>query len=50
MGTLHRRYAQCNGLVRAAPLAAQSEEYIALEIYQTIMSTGVPIKVPSQRQ
>ena len=50
MGTLHRRYAQCNRLVGAAPLPAQSEEYIALEIYQTIMSTGVPIKVPSQRQ
>lgn len=50
MGTLHRRYAQCNRLVGAAPLPAQSEEYIALEIYQTIMSTGIPIKVPSQRQ
>lgn len=50
MGNLHRRYAQCNRLVGAAPLPAQSEEYIALEIYQTIMSTGVPIKVPSQRQ
>ena len=50
MGTLHRRYAQCNKLVGAAPLAAQSQEYIALEIYQTIMSSGIPIKVPSQRQ
>ena len=50
MGTLHRRYAQCNKLVGAAPLPAQSQEYIALEIYQTIMSSGIPIKVPSQRQ
>ena len=50
MGTLHRRYAQCNKLVGAAPLAAQSQVYIALEIYQTIMSSGIPIKVPSQRQ
>ncbi len=50
MGTLHRRYAQCNALVGAAPLAAQSEEYIALEVYQAIMNSGVPIKAPSQRQ
>ncbi|MGI9319703.1 MAG: sulfur oxidation c-type cytochrome SoxA [bacterium] len=50
LGTLHRRYAQCNALVGAAPHATQSEEYIALEIYQAIMSAGIPLKVPSQRQ
>ena len=27
-----------------------SDEYKALEYYQAVMNTGVPLKVPSQRQ
>ena len=50
MGTLHRRYASCNTMAGAAPLSGQSELYIALEIYQAIVNTGVPIKVPGLRQ
>lgn len=49
MGTLHRRYGGCNKQVRAKPFKAQSREYTALELYETYMSTGVPLKVPSQR-
>ena len=49
LGTIHRRYAQCNEMVGAVPFAAQSEEYIALEIYQAIMNKGIPLKVPSLR-
>lgn len=50
MTTLHKRYQICNTLVGAAPLPAQSQPYLALEIYQTIMSSGVPLKLPSLRQ
>jgi len=49
-GTIHRRYAACDRQAGAAPFAAQSQEYIALEVYQAIMNSGIPLKVPSQRQ
>jgi len=49
-GTLHRRYGGCNKQVRAQPLKPQSHQYIALEVYQAYMNTGVPLKVPSLRQ
>jgi len=49
LGTLHRRYGGCNKQVRAKPLKAQSREYRALEVYETYMATGIPIRVPSQR-
>ena len=50
LGTIHRRYGGCNKQVRAKPLKPQSEPYVALELYQAYMNTGVPIKAPSQRQ
>lgn len=50
LGTLHRRYSGCNKQVRAKNFKALGDEYLAVEVYETIMSTGVPIKVPSQRQ
>ncbi len=49
-GTIHRRYASCNIQAGAAPNKAQSPAYIALEVYQAIMNSGIPIKVPSLRQ
>jgi len=50
LGTIHRRYGGCNGQVRAKPLKPQSDSYKNLELYQAYLNTGVPIKVPSQRQ
>ncbi|MFW2438750.1 MAG: sulfur oxidation c-type cytochrome SoxA [Arenicellales bacterium] len=50
LGTIHRRYGGCNKQVRAKPLKPQSEAYTNLELYQAYMNTGIPIKVPSQRQ
>lgn len=50
LGTIHRRYGGCNKQVRAAALKPQSDAYVALELYQAYMNTGIPIKVPSQRQ
>ncbi len=49
-GTIHRRYASCNIQAGATPSAAQSRQYIALEVYQAIMNSGIPLKVPSLRQ
>jgi sulfur-oxidizing protein SoxA len=49
-GTVHRRYGGCNKQVRAKPLKPQSDEYKALEFYEAVMNTGVPMVVPSQRQ
>ena len=49
-GTIHRRYGGCNKQVRAKPFKAQGTEYKALELYEAVMNTGVPLKVPSQRQ
>jgi sulfur-oxidizing protein SoxA len=50
LGTIHRRYGGCNKQVRAKDLKPQSDSYIALELYEKYMSTGIPLKVPSQRQ
>ena len=49
-GTIHRRYGGCNKQVRAHPFKAQGQEYKALEFYEAVMNTGIPLKVPSQRQ
>ncbi len=49
-GTVHRRYEGCNKQVRAKPFKVQGPEYKALEFYEAVMNTGVPIKAPSQRQ
>ena len=49
-GTIHRRYSGCFQQDRAKPFKAQSDIYKALELYEAIMNTGVPLKVPSQRQ
>ncbi|MBI3562487.1 MAG: sulfur oxidation c-type cytochrome SoxA [Gammaproteobacteria bacterium] len=49
-GTLHRRYEGCNEQVRAKKFKAQSDEYMALELYESYMSTGVPISGPSIRE
>ena len=50
LGTIHRRYKGCNKQVRAAPFKPGNDEYLALEVYEAIMSSGVPLEVPSQRQ
>ena len=48
--TIHQQYRVCQARMQSVPLDAQSEEYIALELYQAIMNTGVPIKAPSIRK
>lgn len=50
LGTVHRRYKGCNANIRAAAFKPGKDDYLALEVYETIMSSGVPLEVPSQRQ
>ena len=50
MGTLHRRYGGCNKQVRAKPHKSQSDEYKALEYFNTYMSNGLEINGPSARK
>lgn len=50
MGTLHRRYAGCNTNVRAKSFKAQSDEYKALEYFQTLMSNGLVFNGPGARK
>jgi len=50
LGTLHRRYGGCNKQVRALPFKAQSDEYKALEYFETYMSNGIEVNAPSSRK
>ena len=50
MGTLHRRYAGCNNNIRAKAFSAQSDEYKALEYFQTFMSNGLAFNGPGARK
>lgn len=50
MGTLHRRYQECNRQVREMPLAAQSETYRNLEFFMRYMDSGLPSNGPSYRK
>ena len=49
LGTLHRRYGGCNKQVRAKPFKAQSDQYKALEYFQSIMSNGMELNGPGAR-
>lgn len=50
LGTLHRRYAECNEQIRAAPFRPQSRQYRHLQFYETYMQQGLPLVAPSQRR
>lgn len=50
VGSLHRRFARCNGQVRAQPFAPQSSEYRNLEYFLTYMSNTMELNGPSSRK
>jgi len=50
MGTLHRRFAGCNELIRAKRFKAQSEEYRNLEYFMTYMNNGLSLNGPAARK
>lgn len=47
--TLHRRYATCNSQVRAKPFKHGDEIYNHLQLYETYMSSGLPLTAPAMR-
>ena len=50
LGSIQRRYKGCNNNIRATAFKPGGAEYTALEVYEAIMSSGVPLGVPSNRQ
>jgi len=50
VGSLHRRFMQCNTQVRAEPQVSQSEDYRNLEYFMTYMSNGMELNGPSSRK
>jgi sulfur-oxidizing protein SoxA len=50
VGTLHKRFRECNEQVRARPLEAQSEEFRNLEYFLTYMSNGLEFNGPASRR
>ncbi len=49
-GSLHRRFATCDRLVRAEPLPLGGEDYINLELYLAWRSQGLPVETPAVRK
>lgn len=47
--TLHQRYATCNSQVRAKPLKHGAQLYNHLQLYETYLSTALPLAAPSVR-
>lgn len=50
IGTLHKRFAECNVQVRARPFGAQSVEFRNLEYFLTMMSNGLELNGPASRR
>jgi len=50
IGTLHKRFAECNVQVRARPFEAQSIELRNLEYFLSYMSNGFEINGPASRR
>lgn len=47
--TIDWRYATCNSQVRAKPAKQNSPEYRSLQLYETYMSSGLPLTAPAMR-
>ena len=50
IGTLHKRFKECNLQVRAEPYEAQSREYRELEYFLSFMSNGMEMNGPASRR
>ena len=48
--TIENRYKGCNKQVRAKPFKEQSDEYVALEYFETYMSNGIKVNAPGVRE
>lgn len=50
VGSLHKRFQECNVQVRAEPYEAQSEAYRNLEYFLTFMNNGMELNGPASRK
>jgi len=50
IGTLHKRFRECNVQGRARPFEPQSEEFRNLEYFLTVMSNGLKLNGPGSRR
>lgn len=50
IGSLHKRFRECNIQVRSRPLEAQSLQYRNLEYFLTYMSNGLQLNGPASRR
>lgn len=50
LGSLHRRFHDCDAGVRAAPMAPGSETYVALELYLAARAEGLALEAPGVRR
>jgi sulfur-oxidizing protein SoxA len=47
--TIHHRYQTCNSQVRAKPAKHGSKAYNNVQLYETYLSSGLPLQAPSMR-
>jgi len=50
IGTLHKRFMECNVQVRAKPYEPQSQIYRELEYFLSYMSNGMELNGPASRR
>lgn len=50
LGSVHRRFRECNQQIRAEPLAFGADDYVALELYLAARGKGLPVESPSVRK
>ena len=50
LGSVQRRFRECNEQIRAEPLAYGSPQYVALELYLAAVGKGLPVETPSVRK
>lgn len=50
LGSLHRRFADCDAGVRAEPHELGSETYTDLELYLAVRASGIPVETPAVRR
>ncbi len=50
LGSLHRRFRDCDLGVRAEPFSLGSDTYVALELYLATRADGLPVETPAIRR
>lgn len=50
LGSIQRRFRECNSQIRAEPLAYGSDEYVNLELFVASRGQGLPVESPAVRK